>query len=278
MRYPDLYYYGNRDLIESNDTKQDKDKIIKNENKQKNVPIQSNGMGKLCLMSLGYNLTTPPAPCAYLRLLGGFLNPKIIEEEVDKEYQLTDDFSDSLIFYKDKSKNEGFIFELRGKKGFDDEIFKNSFNKKQRLGIYHFDKEGSNEWNENSNEFHYQCMIEEANCESGKGKLINEELFDGDFKCFFDENTEWGVKGIVLNDKIFNSEINSEWWDGSDSKLNVKYLGNGKVKVFFNPKNADEEEEKLKMEIEEIEKKKKGIEEKLKKLSAKKNSKRGKND
>jgi M6 family metalloprotease-like protein len=112
MRYPDLYDYGNRD----------------NDNKK------SNGMGKLCLMSSGSHLNPTPAPCAYLRLLSKFLEPQIIEKDKDKEYKLNTEFSSALVYYKDEIKSEGFIFELRGKIGFDDQIFDKK-DKNNRLAI-----------------------------------------------------------------------------------------------------------------------------------------------
>ena len=54
-------------------------------------------------MSSGSHLTPPPAPCAYLRFLSGFLNPQIIKKDETKEYQL---ISDALNYYKDESKKK----------------------------------------------------------------------------------------------------------------------------------------------------------------------------
>ena len=187
-----------------------------------------------CIMAKGSELMIPPEPCAYFKYLSKFINPTKIVYGIDKDYIINDE---SLIYCKDESEKEGFIFEIRGKSEYDKEIF--GGDKMLKLAIYHYDLKGLNHFDLCSEKYHYGVMLEEANNDGRKQKiydLLKEKTkYIPSTKGFFSKGDKWGVNGISCGN-IKNTNINSKWWDGTSSDITIEYLGKDKIKVFFQKK------------------------------------------
>ena len=179
-RFPDLYDYGRRDADY----------------------IESEGLGRYCLMSSGnhLNMGRTPAPiCGYLRDLVDWPNEIVYLHEPGSYTIQHGDYSTVNKFLTDKS-NEYFVVENRTKLELDKYIADSG------LAVFHCDTEGSNEWQQGTAERHFQCALLQAD---GRRDLENGRR--GDTNDLYEN-----ISGVVLSNKTLPS---SRSWDGSDTGL-----------------------------------------------------------
>ncbi len=183
-RFPDLYDYGRRD--EDN--------------------LKSAGLGVYCLMSSGNHLAggkTPSPICAYLRYLTGWVKEEVALNAVGDYVAQHGDYG-TFHIYKTSKPSEYFLVENRSRVGLD------TYLPAEGLAVYHCDILGSNEWQGNSGDRHYQCGLLQADARSS----LELDENTGDAGDFFAN-----VAGDALTAA---TTPNSLLWDGGDSGLRVK--------------------------------------------------------
>lgn len=179
-RFPDLYDYGRRDAD----------------------LIESEGLGKYCLMSSGNHLNSgrTPAPiCSYLRDLVDWPDNVVYLNQTGGYEIKHGDYSTVYKFPTDKP-NEYFFIENRTKLELDEYIADSG------LAVFHCDTEGSNEWQQGTAERHFQCALLQAD---GRRDLENGRR--GDTDDLYDN-----VSGVALSNETLPS---SRSWDGADTGL-----------------------------------------------------------
>lgn len=181
-RFPDMYDYGNRD----------------------GDGVESAGIGAYCLMGSGNhnnNGRTPSPVCAYLRDLAGWCDNVIILNTGSRDIAAKHGDYGTVLKFETDNPTEYFIVENRAKSGLDQALPASG------LAVYHCDTRGSNEWQEGSEERHYQCALLQAD-----GHLdLEHNLNQGDGGDLFA-----AVPGIALS---HNTLPSSRAWDGGDSRL-----------------------------------------------------------
>lgn len=178
-RFPDLYDYGNRD----------------------GDYINSKGISVYCLMGSGNHLNngrTPSPICAYLRDLVGWCDNEVILNNAGL-YTATHGNYNTVMKYNTSKSNEYFIVENRVKSDLD------KYLPSSGLAVYHCDQNGSNEWQQGTSEYHYQCALLQADAKLDLERNIN----DGDKSDLFG-----AYNGVALSN---NTNPSSKEWDGSDS-------------------------------------------------------------
>ena len=194
-RFPDLYDYGRRD--EDNE--------------------RSAGMGSYCLMSSGNHLGEGkiPAPiCAYLRYLTGWVRETV---SLNTPARYAAKHGDYGTFYKYATArpNEYFLVENRSRLGLD------LFSPGSGLAVYHCDINGSNEWQGNSSDRHYQCGLLQADAAFSLER--NENTGD-------DGDLYRMRSGEVLSDA---TTPGTRLWDGSESGLRLAEIGPDGEEISF---------------------------------------------
>ena len=181
-RFPDLYDYGSRDGDNRN----------------------SSGLGRYCMMSSGNHLGRGKIPspiCAYLRYLTGW-----IDDEIDLAspgaYEIKHgEYDKAYIFYTEHD-NEFFLVENRQNLDLDQRLPSGG------LAVYHCDRHGSNEWQDGTENRHYQCALLQAD---GRRDLERDED-SGDAEDLYNSD----IDGEVLSATTTPSTLQ---WDGSESGL-----------------------------------------------------------
>ncbi len=184
-RFPDLYDYGRRD----------------------SDYIDSAGLGQYCLMSSGNHLNSgrTPAPiCGYLRDLVGWPDNLVYLTE-PRNYEITHGDYGTIYKYPTDKSNEYFIVENRTRLELDQFIADGG------LAVFHCDTEGSNEWQQGTAEWHYQCALLQAD---GRRDLENGRRGDSDD--LYDD-----VSGVALSNQTLPS---SRSWDGADTGLILRNI------------------------------------------------------
>lgn len=173
--YPDLYDYG----------------------------YQSKGIGSYCLMCYGGpDEKNPTQICAYLKSKSGWaktITP--ISELGEMEAQISADENEFFIY--PKNLTEYFIIENRNQVGRDQSLPTSC------LAIWHVDELGSNNYEQMTEAYHYECSFEQADgrydLESGVNSGDQEDLFHADINTRFGDSTT----------------PSSKWWDGISSGLEI---------------------------------------------------------
>ncbi len=192
-RFPDLYDYGQ--LERDGDNK------------------KSYGMGKYCLMGVGNQLGRKngktgfvPAPiCGYLRYLAGWAD-KVVEMKSGHQYELRHGDYSTIHLHRTSTRDEYFIVENRSCFGYDKHLPSHG------LSVLHCDIYGSNEWQDNTADRHYQCALLQAD---GRNDLEEYRNQGGDGDMFSPRN------GIILN---ADTRPHSREWNGEDSGLILRDL------------------------------------------------------
>ena len=193
-RFPDLYDYGRRDADY----------------------IESEGLGRYCLMSAGnhLNMGRTPAPItAYLRDLVGWPDDVVYLNEPGNFDIQHGDYSKVYKYLTDKS-NEYIIVENRSQLELDKYIADSG------LAVFHCDTEGSNEWQQGTAERHFQCALLQAD---GRRDLENGRRGDTD-------DLYTSVSGVALSNETLPS---SRAWDGSDTGLIVHHISEAGATMRF---------------------------------------------
>lgn len=194
-RFPDLYDYGRRD----EDTE------------------KSAGLGSYCLMSSGNHLgqgKTPSPICAYLRYLAGWVTNEV-SLNTPGEYTARHGDYGTFFVYHTARPNEYFLIENRSRRGLD------AFLPSSGLAVYHCDILGSNEWQSNTPDKHYQCGLLQADTRSSLE--TNENAGD-------EGDLYQGVAGDALT---ATTTPGAFLWDGSDSGLRIKDVGGEGTAITF---------------------------------------------
>jgi hypothetical protein len=114
-----------------------------------------------------------------------------------------------------KNPTEYFLIENRFKEDRD------SLLPVSGLAIWHVDEEGSNEHEEMTPTMHYECSLEQADNQFHLEYNINqgdkEDLFGGPFQQRFGDSTS----------------LNSKWWDGTSSGLEIAVISNPSKEMSF---------------------------------------------
>jgi len=201
-RFPDMYDYGTRDFDF----------------------VKSQGIGKYCLMGSGNHLDrghTPSPVCAYLRELAGWTD-KVINLNKPGTYAALHGAYDTVMKYKTAKANEYFLVENRSKIDLD------GFLPSSGLAIYHCDTLGSNEWQNGTEDRHYQCALEQADgkrdLELGRNRGDGRDLFGR-------------VQGVAFSRLTSPS---SKSWDGSDSGFELSDIGAPGSEITFTTGGGDE--------------------------------------
>jgi M6 family metalloprotease-like protein len=180
-RFPDMYDYGQRD----GDT------------------VVSAGIGMYCLMGAGNHLDfgrSPSPVCSYLRDLVGWCDNEV-DLRTAGDYQAKHGDYNTVMKYRTDKPNEYFIVENRTKMGLDRGLPANG------LAVYHCDILGSNERQDGTATWHYQCALLQAD---GRRDLETNGN-QGDGTDLFGE-----IAGIALSAE---SSPHSREWDGRESGL-----------------------------------------------------------
>lgn len=189
-RFPDMYDYGTNDAGEGDLT-------------------PSAGIGDYCLMGSGnYNDDFGKAPspvCAYLRHLVGWC-PTVISLNQAGKFTAKQGAYDTVHIFRTSKPTEYFLIENRFKTDLDRGLSSSG------LAIYHCDTSGSNEYQQNSADKHYQCALLQADGKNDLERNIN----SGDDKDLFGK-----VNGMAINSK---SNPSSRMWDKSESGLTVSNI------------------------------------------------------
>jgi M6 family metalloprotease-like protein len=185
-RFPNLYDFGKRDG---------------------DFEISA-GLGRYCLMAAGNHLNkgrTPSPICAYLRELAGWPDHEVLLNIPGKYTIKQGDYS-TIYKYKTGNANEYFLVENRVKFGLD------AFLPSSGLAVYHCDIFGSNEWQDGTQDKHYQCALLQAD---GNRDLEKNEN-TGDLKDL------WGNhEGVVID---YNTSPSSRMWNGASSGFILKNI------------------------------------------------------
>lgn len=194
-RFPDLYDYGRRDEDEG----------------------KSAGMGTFCLMSSGNHLgqgKTPSPICAYLRYLAGWAGNETSLNTPGVYVARHGDYGNFLV-YRSPRQNEYFLIENRSRRGLDGALVSSG------LAILHCDTLGSNEWQGNTSDRHYQCLLLQADALASLER--NENTGD-------DGDLFRARDGEVLH---ADSAPSTRWWDGSDSGLHIRDISSDGDEITF---------------------------------------------
>lgn len=194
-RFPDLYDYGRRD----------------------DDFLASAGLGQYCLMSAGNHLNggkTPSPICAYLRYLTGWITDEV-DLRVPGQYTVRHGDYGRYLKYNTGKTNEYFLIENRTRQHLDGYIPSSG------LSVYHCDILGSNEWQGNTADKHYQCMLLQAD------KLGSLE-----------RNENQGDEGDLFTDLVGDvlwesSEPNTLAWDGNASGLRIRDISAAGDEITF---------------------------------------------
>lgn len=193
-RFPDLYDYGRRDAD----------------------LIESEGLGKYCLMSSGNHLNngrTPAPVCGYLRDLVDWPDDVNYLTE-PRDYEIRHGDYGTVYKYPTDKPNEYFIVENRSQLELDRYIADGG------LAVFHCDTEGSNEWQQGTAERHFQCALLQAD---GRRDLENGRR--GDANDLYDD-----VSGIALSNQTLPS---SRGWDGADTGLIIRDISAASAMMRF---------------------------------------------
>lgn len=194
-RFPDLYDYGRRD----EDTE------------------KSAGLGSYCLMSSGNHLGggRVPAPVsAYLRYLAGWVKQEV-SLNTPGTYTIAQGDYGTFYVYRTKASNEYFLIENRSRFDLDRNLPSSG------LAIYHCDTLGSNEWQSNTPDRHYQCGLLQADARSSLE--LNENSGD-------EGDLYRSIAGNALDDA---TTPDTRLWNGDDSGLRIKEISaDGQMMTF----------------------------------------------
>ncbi len=194
-RFPDLYDYGRRDDDDG----------------------KSAGMGTFCLMSSGNHLgqgKTPSPICAYLRYLAGWAATETSLNTPGAYTARHGDYGNFFV-YRAARDNEYFLVENRSRLGLDGALASSG------LAVMHCDTLGSNEWQGNTSDKHYQCLLLQADALSSLERNENTGD-DGDL---------YGARdGEVLH---ADTAPSTRWWDGSDSGLHIRDISAAGGEITF---------------------------------------------
>ena len=213
LRCPDLYDYGVRDSGGIGIGEGDSD-----------------GIGPYCLMGNGNHVESGQSPvpmCAYLRDLSDFIDNEVLLNDVAGEHEIyASDYS--TIFKHVVSANESFIVENHSAVG----LRSGMANYRKRtttgvvtenisgLAIMHCDTEGSNEWQQNTSQYHYQTYLLQAD---GRSDLeLNQGADEGDLFA--------NIDGIAVS---FDTSPSTRRWDGADSGLTIRDISPPGEKMTF---------------------------------------------
>lgn len=171
---------------------------------------QSVGTGNFCLM--GYGATAdeknPPQICAYLKRLAGWTE-NLITITRGESVTLAAGRNEFALYEKNSKRRstEYFILEHRRQAGRDQAL------PGAGLAIWHVDEKGSNEHEQMSPVFHYECSLEQAD---GRFELEGQsvERGDGDDLFPFRRNDQFGR----------DTTPSSRWWDGTPSGLEIRNI------------------------------------------------------
>ncbi len=194
-RFPDLYDYGRRDEDMG----------------------ASAGLGTYCLMSSGNHLGEGKSPspiCAYLRYLTGWVEEEVLLDRPGTYTVRHGDYGRFFIFRTPRA-NEYFLIENRSRRDLD------TFLPSSGLAVYHCDILGSNEWQGNTAEQHYQCGLLQADALSDLERNANA----GDEGDLFRTRP-----GAVLTE---GTTPHTRLWDGSDSGLRIHEIGDDGDAITF---------------------------------------------
>ncbi len=194
-RFPDLYDYGRRDADDG----------------------MSAGLGVYCLMSSGNHLgqgKSPSPVCAYLRRLAGWVEREIPLNKPGTYTLHHGDYAAGHIFHSPRD-NEYFLLENRSRLGLDHGLASSG------LAVLHCDTLGSNEWQANSADRHYQCLLLQADALAALERNEN----SGDEGDLFRRRA-----GKALH---ADSVPGTRWWDGSDSGLRIRDISDDGEEMTF---------------------------------------------
>jgi M6 family metalloprotease-like protein len=165
---------------------------------------ESGGVGVFCLMC-NTGTTNPVPPCAYLR---DFSRWDAVTDITGmpggtRLTQLPANTNTSFAYRNESNPDELFYIEARRPEG--------RFSNLPGAGflIWHVDQNGSNEYEQGSEQFHYQVSLEQADnqfqLEYGRNAGDRNDFFRDGYKDRFDDVTE----------------PDAHWWDGSSSGMKI---------------------------------------------------------
>ena len=175
---------------------------------------ESMGAGHFCLMAHGGSEKNPVHVCAYLKNAAGWatsLTP------ITPGMSARVDAAQNDFYIIEKNQTEYFIIENRQQTGRDASL------PDRGLVIWHIDELGSNNYEQMTSSRHYECSLEQADnrfdLEHGANAGDSEDLFGAPDAVRFANDTG----------------PNSQWWDGSQSGLNIEDISTpGATMTFVN--------------------------------------------
>jgi len=174
----------------------------------------SRGLGFHCMMSAPVSPTNPQHPCAYVKYLGGWIDPIIL---TIPQTDLTLPATGEVVYKYDHptAANEYFLIENRIRRD------RNALLPDSGLALWHVDTEGWNSWPQMTPEQHFEVTLVQAD---GQWDLENaNNSGDGTDYWAAPEYTECSP----------DTEPNTNWWDGSASGLVIRDISTSSPNMTF---------------------------------------------
>jgi hypothetical protein len=156
----------------------------------------------------------PNEPCAYLKYIAGWTDTT--ELEVYQENIVVPSTSNTIFKYSHPTlENEYYLIENR------QQADRDIFLPDAGLAIWHIDTEGNNSWQQMSPWFHYMVTLVQAD---GNWDLENDRN-NGD------QTDLWKAPSYTECTPV--TDPNTDWWDGSTSRLSVLEISESATEMTF---------------------------------------------
>ncbi|MBD3347668.1 MAG: M6 family metalloprotease domain-containing protein [Candidatus Eisenbacteria bacterium] len=158
----------------------------------------SSGVGTFCLMCSMGSSTNPIQPCAYMKYQAGWAN---ISQPSGYQSDLTAPSTGNVVYKFDHPTlfSEYYLIENRQKTGRDASIPDHG------LAVWHCDENGSNNWQQQTPDYHYEVTLVQAD---GDWDLENHRNYGDGFDLY---------AASLYTECSPLTYPDTDWWDGTES-------------------------------------------------------------
>jgi len=176
--------------------------------------FDSEGIGKFCLMSNMASTTNPVQPCGYLKYIAGWTQTTLLVSH-ETGLSITSGQNQLYKFAHPTYTNEYYLLENRQKIGRDQAL------PDAGLAIWHIDTYGSNDYQQQLAQLHYQVTLLQAD---GRWDLERNRNAG--------DNTDlWKSPGYTMCGSQTNP--NTNWWEGTVSGLGLSQISDSGPTMTF---------------------------------------------
>ena len=175
---------------------------------------ESNGVGNFCLMCYGASDTNPAEPSAYMKFIAGWTDTTILTAP-QAGLPAPAGINTLYKYEHPTAANEYYLIENRQKTGRDTYIPDSG------LAIWHVDEFGSNDYEQQTPELHYEVTLVQAD---GDWDLENAWNYG-------DSTDLWAAPYYMECGP--ETDPNTSWWDGSESGLHVTEISSSGSTMTF---------------------------------------------